>query len=110
MKIRLILSLAVLGALATTARAGELVTLRNGFALHCNHHADVDGHVRLYLAAGEDNFIEFLPLDISAVEQVADPPPSVVANDSSATGSATPAAEPVKDANLSPADLHEMLA
>jgi hypothetical protein len=110
MRIRLILSLAALGAVATTARAGELVTLRNGFTQHCDHHADVDGHVRLYLAAGEDNYIEFTPEDISGVEQVADPPFPVVANAPSAVESATPAAEPAKKAKLSTADLREMLA
>jgi soluble lytic murein transglycosylase-like protein len=110
MRIRFILSLAALAALATTAHAGELVTLRNGFALRCNHHADVDGHVRLYLAAGEDNYIEFAPQEVSGVEQVADAPLPVVASDSSAAESAAPAAEHAKEAKLSPADLHEMLA
>ena len=57
MRNRIFISLAALGALATTAWAGELVTLRNGFALHCDHHASVAGHMRLYLGAGENNHI-----------------------------------------------------
>jgi soluble lytic murein transglycosylase-like protein len=109
MRSRLFISLAVLGALATTAWAGELVTLRNGFALHCDHHADVEDHVRLYLGAGEDNYIEFAPREISAVEQVADLPPAAVANDPGKDASA-PTLEPAKEAKLSPADLHQMLA
>jgi soluble lytic murein transglycosylase-like protein len=109
MRIRFILSLAALGALATTARAGELVTLRNGFTQHCDHHADVDGHVRLYLAAGEDNYIEFLPQEISGVEQVADAPPAAIANDP-VKDAAAAVPETTIDAKLSPADLREMLA
>jgi soluble lytic murein transglycosylase-like protein len=109
MRSRLFISLAALVALATTAWAGELVTLRNGFAMHCDHHADVEDHVRLYLGAGEDNYIEFAPQEIFAVEPVADPLPAVVANDSAKNQSA-PTIEPGKEAKLSPADLHQMLA
>jgi soluble lytic murein transglycosylase-like protein len=106
MRRRLFISLAALGALATTAWAGELVTLRNGFALHCDHHAGIEGHVRLYLGAGEDNYIEFAAQDISGVDQVADPPPAALGpNDEAARIS-----EPAKGAKLSPADLHQMLA
>jgi soluble lytic murein transglycosylase-like protein len=108
MRNRLFISLAALGTLATSAWAGELVTLRNGFAMHCNHHADVEGHVRLYLAVGEDNYIEFAPQDISGVEQVADPTPTAITNDPG-KDTAAPAAE-ATEANLSPADLREMLA
>jgi hypothetical protein len=109
MRSRLFITLAALGSLATTAWAGELITLRNGFALHCDHHADVESHVRLYLGAGEDNYIEFAPQDISGVEQVADPPPAAIA-----TLEAEDAGAPISDLNkvakLSPADLHQMLA
>ena len=109
MRNRLFISLAILGALTTTAWAGELVTLRNGFALHCDHHAGVEGHVRLYLGAGENNYIEFAPQEINGVEQVADPPPAVIDNDPG-TDAAAPSLGPAKEARLSPADLHEMLA
>jgi Transglycosylase SLT domain len=109
MRSRLFISLAALGALATTAWAGELVTLRNGFALHCDHHASVAGHMRLYLGAGENNYIEFAPQEIDGVEQVADPPPAVIGNDPG-KDPAAPTLGPAKEAKLSPADLHEMLA
>jgi len=93
--------LAVTAALAWSpaARAGERVTLRNGFALHCDHHAAVQGRMRLYLNAGEDNYIEFPSEEIAIVELVADPPTPVAEQ---------PAAKPA--APLSAADLHEMLA
>ena len=59
---------------APQARAAERVTLRNGFAMRCDHHAQVEGRVRLYLSPGEDNYIEFAPEQIAAVEFVPDPP------------------------------------
>ena len=104
--------MAALVALATTAWAGELVTLRNGFELRCDHHVQSDGHVRLYLGKGEDNYIEFAPEDIAGVEHVADPPPAPAQNpaQSPAFSNATATQQPARDASLSPADLHEMLA
>jgi hypothetical protein len=57
-----------------SSRAAERVTLRNGFALHCDHHAQIEGRVRLFLSAGEDNYIEFAPEQIATVEFVPDPP------------------------------------
>ena len=48
--------------------AAERVTLRNGFVQQCDHHAQVDGRVRLYLSAGEDNYIEFGPEEIATFE------------------------------------------
>jgi hypothetical protein len=104
-----LIPVAALGVLATTAWAGERVTLRNGFEMSCNRHAEIEGHVRLYLSAGEDNYIEFVPQEVAGVEQVADPPPTGVPADQLRDAAAfTP--EPAKDAKLSPADLHEMLA
>jgi hypothetical protein len=108
MRARFFISIAALGALTATAWAGERVTLRNGYEMHCNHHADVEGHVRLYLGAGEDNFIEFAPQEISTFEQVADPPPEIAKEPARETALVWP--EPAKDAKLSPADLHEILA
>ena len=88
------------GGLVPAARAAERVTLSNGFEMRCDHHAQVDGRVRLYLSAGEDNYIELRPEEIAGFEQVPDPPPqtSKVARRENA------------DAKLSPADLREMLA
>jgi soluble lytic murein transglycosylase-like protein len=87
-----------------------VVKLRNGFDLRCDHHAEVEGHVRLYLSAGEDNYIEFAPREVAGVEQVADPPAPPAAGDaaqSTPEGRLAPA--PAAEAKLSPEDLREML-
>jgi len=97
-----------LGSLATPSWAGERITLRNGFEVTCDHHAKVEGRVRLFLGAGQDNYIEFTPLEISSVEHVADPPPEPVKEATKEAIAVRP--DPAKDAKLSPADLHEMLA
>jgi Transglycosylase SLT domain len=105
---------AVLGSLGSSAWAGELVTLRNGFEMHCDHHAEIEGQVRLYPSTGEDNYIQFLPQEIAGVEYVADPPPA--AGDEATNATAIPANPVVSaqvmgaEAKLSAADLREMLA
>ncbi|HEY6846545.1 MAG TPA: lytic transglycosylase domain-containing protein [Terracidiphilus sp.] len=105
---------AVLGSLGSSAWAGELVTLRNGFEMHCDHHAEIEGQVRLYPSTGEDNYIQFLPQEIAGVEYVADPPPA--AGDEATNTTAIPANPVVSaqvmgaEAKLSAADLREMLA
>jgi hypothetical protein len=98
--------LAIAVAAVPLARAAERVTLRNGFVELCTHHAQVEGRMRLYLTAGEDDYIEFTPEEIATVEQVpGDPnPPASVSLPASAQA-------PVHDAaKLNPADLNEMLA
>jgi soluble lytic murein transglycosylase-like protein len=100
-------ALAALASLASPTRAAESVILRNGFAVQCNHHAQVDGRVRLYLTAGEDNYIEFAPDEIADVAPIADPlpePDSASPAEDSSTRSAVN-----HSASLSPADLHEIL-
>jgi len=87
--------------LALPARAAEQVTLRNGFALRCDHHAQVDGRVRVYLSAGEDNYMEFAPEEISAFETVPDLP---------AQAAPAPARNAQAKPKLTPADLREMLS
>ena len=96
-----IAAVAALLSLAVCAHAAERVTLRNGFALRCDHHALVDGHMRLFLSAGEANYIEFAPDEIAAFETIPDPPVA-----------AAPAAPQTssRTAKLTPADLREMLA
>lgn len=115
---RLSISIAALAALTpivstALAWAGERVTLRNGYEMRCDHHTEVEGRVRLYSNASEDNFIEFAPQEIAAVEAVADLPP-VVASDNATGNDASGEPKPVSiaqpDAKLSPADLHEILA
>lgn len=86
--------------LAPRLRATERITLNNGFVMRCDHHAQVDGKVRLYLSAGEDNYIEFAPDQIVTVDVVADPPAPVV--------TATSASRP--SGKLTSADIGEMLA
>jgi soluble lytic murein transglycosylase-like protein len=92
---------AVLLGLAAQARAAERATLRNGFAMRCDHHALVDGHMRLFLSAGEDNYIEFPPEEIAAFENLPDPPPAAAQTAPQSTNAAT---------KLTAGDLREILA
>ncbi len=61
----------------------------------------MDGRIRLYLSAGEDNYIDFAQDEIAAFETIPDPPVA-----------ATPATPQTstRDSKLTTADLHEMLA
>ena len=95
---RLIFAAGMLAVVLPGAQAAERVTLSNGFEMRCDHHGQVDGRVRLYLSAGENNYIELRPAEVAGFEQVADLPADVAKP--SAAG---------KDAKLSPADLREML-
>ncbi len=105
MRVTLFITVAFLAALAPAAQAGERVTLRNGFEMRCNHHAMVDGRTRLYLGAGEDNYIEFAPQEIAVFEIVPDPAPAL----STALHSLATLPANRRDSKLNPADLHEML-
>ncbi len=87
--------------LAPNTHAAERVTLRNGFTMRCNHHAIVDGHMRLYLSSGEDDYVDFATDEVATFEIIADPP--AVAMQSVQHNSNSPA-------KLTPADLHEILA
>jgi soluble lytic murein transglycosylase-like protein len=98
-------TLAGFAALALAAHGAERVTLRNGFAIDCHHYAPVENRVRLYLSAGEDNFMELSPQEIVGVETVPDLPPPLA---DATLPSAGPKTSP--DAKLSAADLGEMLA
>jgi hypothetical protein len=104
MRGRFFISVVVLAALAPAARAGERVTLSNGFEMRCDHHAEAGDRTRLYLSASEDNYIEFRPEEIAGVETVPDPVelPAHAALPASGHQSSP-------DAKLSPEDLHEML-
>ena len=92
--------LAALAALPHAARAGERVTLSNGFVEQCDHHALVDGRMRLFLSTGEDSYIEFDPAEIAAFETTPDPPTPTLPD---------PLAKPHAQTRLTPGDLHEML-
>jgi soluble lytic murein transglycosylase-like protein len=83
--------------------AAELVTLSNGYAMRCDHHAQVEGRVRLYLNAGEDNYIDVAAREVAGYEpapDLVDPPTPQVA--------AQPA--PKGSSKLTATDLDEMLA
>jgi hypothetical protein len=90
-----------LWGMAPQLRAAEQLTLRNGFAMRCDHHAQVEGRIRVYLSSGEDNYIEFFPGEIATFEMIPDPPASVAPD---------PAPKPSTPVKLTPADLREMLA
>ena len=62
------------------AHAAERVTLANGFALDCHHHALVDGHMRLYTSADEHNYVELTPAQVAAIDTVPDPVPAPVSD------------------------------
>jgi hypothetical protein len=95
-----LVALAALACVPVVSRAGERVTLSNGFVELCDHHAPVDGRIRLYLSPAEDSYIEFKPAEIVTIEQVADPPPPVPA---------ASAPKPHTLAKLTAGDLREML-
>lgn len=97
--IQIALVAAVLTGCGSCIHAAEHATLSNGFAVDCDHHALVDGQIRLYLSASESNYIALRPEEVKGVEVMAAPAPSP-----------SVAAQGVKNAALSPADLHEMLA
>jgi soluble lytic murein transglycosylase-like protein len=91
------------------AHSAERITLRNGFAMQCSHHAEVDGRVRLFQDSGEENYIEFRPEEIASYEEVPDP---VMAPATDVSPLRAPAAEANAklSAQLSDQDLHEMLS
>jgi len=93
-------------AIAVLPPAGwgaERVTLRNGFALTCDHHTQMQDHTRLYLGTSETDYIDFASQEIAGVEKLPDPP-------SQSKVAATMSASRSDEAKLNPADLHEILA
>ncbi|MHB1960535.1 MAG: lytic transglycosylase domain-containing protein [Acidobacteriaceae bacterium] len=69
-KIALVLTLMGLAGCVAAAHAAERVTLRNGSALVCDHEKNLDGQVRLYLTASDENYLDVAAADIVAVEKV----------------------------------------
>jgi hypothetical protein len=98
-RIYLAIGLAAGAALRVPAYGAERVTLSNGFAMDCDHHAQMEGHLRLYLSAGESSYIEMRPEEVTGIERIPDPLPQVTSKESSPS-----------ETKLSSADLHEMLA
>ena len=101
----LIVALAIM-AVAPVARAGERVTLSNGFEIDCHHHVQVENQIRLYFSAGENNYIERHPEDIASIETVPDPPAPPELKQTAPAASP----KPNLDGELSQADLSELLA
>lgn len=104
-ELRLRRGLACVAALACgfaiCAHAAERVTLRNGFTMRCDHHAVVDGHMRLFLTPGEGDYVDFAQDEVATFETVNDPPAAAV--------QAVPSTSS-QTVKLTPADLHQMLA
>jgi hypothetical protein len=102
-------SLLLGGAATSAAHAAERATLRNGFEIQCNHHAEVDGRVRLFDGAGDTNYIELGPDEIASFENIPDPP---VVPGTALEAAPTPARTADQSLNvlLSPEDLREILS
>jgi soluble lytic murein transglycosylase-like protein len=93
-------------AVATQAsNAAERVTLHSGFVVSCDHHVEIDGRARLFLSAGEDNYLELAPTDISSIESV----PDLAAAPTDRLTPPSPATPSPSSTHLSQADLDEML-
>ncbi len=103
-------ALALVAALwLPSARAAEHITLANGFDLVCNHHALVDGKVRIYLKASEPDYFELDPQAITAYETV--PDPAVAAPVPAQPEPAqSPKPAPFQEARLTSDDLHQLLS
>ena len=86
---------------ASHAQAAEHITLRNGFELTCNHRgtAETSDNVRLYLDAGETNYLDVRPAEIDQAEAL--PAPATAASVDQPAG---------RQAELSAPELHELLA
>lgn len=106
MQHKFLLITAILTILLPPARAAERVTLRNGSQMLCDHHAQVESGVRLYLSAGEDNYIQLAPQDVRGIEPAPDPPAPM----GSAQNSPKAVTPHSPDAKLSQTDLAEILA
>ena len=101
------------GVLAVKPALGaERITLANGFDLVCNHHAMVDGRVRVYLKASEPDYFEIKPEDVTGYETVPDPPVGAKSSFADAPANdltvAPNLAKP--ETKLTPGDLHQLLS
>ncbi len=98
-RIQLAAAIALLAGMASLAHAAEQLTLRNGFQMRCDHYAATGGTVRIYLNAGEDNYIELPQQEIVSAQPLAEP----------ARSQAAPAPAPHSDA-LTRTDLGQILS
>jgi len=108
--------MAVLGTalLPVTACAGERITLANGFDVVCDHHALVEGKVRVYPMSAAQDYFELSPQAIREVETVPDPVPEAAPATSNLESPTvvpkTANAAKVVESKLTPSDLHQMLS
>lgn len=115
MRLAVALGVALTGMAAPVLRAAERITLANGFELSCDHHALVDGRVRIYALAGAADYMEVSADSVRAVEWAPDPEP-VVSAATVTEGTNIEATKPVVAAapavaeKLTAEDLHEMLS
>jgi hypothetical protein len=105
-KSALVLSVFALGS-ALPGLAAERITLANGFDLVCNHHAIVDGRVRVFLKADAPDYFELKPDAITGYESVPDPVPTAIVPKQA--GTPTSVAAKV-DSRLTTDDLHQLLS
>jgi soluble lytic murein transglycosylase-like protein len=106
----MVFAAAVLAALAPAGRAAELVTLTNGYAIRCDHHARMESHTRLYLGADGSNYIEFPSRDVAGVEQAPAMPTVPAAPDAqTAAQPAQKSAGRLISSDLAASDLGQML-
>ncbi len=105
----IILALAAIMLLSAAARAAESVQLANGFTMRCDHHAMVDGHLRLYPHADGSEFLDLAPSMVVGFHELAAP---VAANPAPAVAAPSHPAHPsgsIKPAPLPAAELRPIL-
>jgi hypothetical protein len=105
-------TLAVFAGLCSpiACRAAERLTLSNGFDLICDHHAVVDGRVRVYSQAATTDYVELQPDAVTSVETVPDPStPAPIKVKSTALPIIVPPVKKAFDNRLTPEDLHQLL-
>ena len=90
--------------------AAEIAYLRNGYELRCDHHAVVDGRLRLYLSDGETNYLERQPDEVDHFESVVDIPAPAATPAQAATPPRGATATAAAAAPLTPADMDQLLA
>ncbi|MHB1935407.1 MAG: lytic transglycosylase domain-containing protein [Acidobacteriaceae bacterium] len=100
-KLALVGTLAGLVGCVAAAHAAERVTLRSGAILVCDHQKNLDGQVRLYLTASDENYLDVAATEIVSVENVRQEslPPE-------ATSSVT---VPLQAADVKPVDIPALL-
>lgn len=92
------------------AGASELVTLKNGFDVICDHRESLGDRVRLYTSPGSNNFVEFGRSEIAAIQPgpVLPAPTGAALPALAVTGLAAPLNKPATP--LTATELRQMLA